>query len=110
MKKNIFIFDKNRLYSKKYDYNSYIWYRSHKLFFGSLIFKGKKIWAFNFFLNLKAELKKREQIDPFWLLLISFMKIMPEIMLFPRKLGGRVQGVPLPISERKQYTFVISEL
>lgn len=28
-------------------------------------------------------------------------------MLLPLKLGGSVQFVPLPISERKQYTFAI---
>lgn len=107
MKQNIFIFDKNRIYSKRYEYNSYVWYRLHNLFFGSLIFKGKKLWAFNTLLNLKFELKKREIVDPFWLILISFMKIMPEVMLFPKKLGGQIQGVPFPISERKQYTFAI---
>lgn len=38
------------------------------------------------------------------------MKIMPEVILFPKKLGGMIQGVPLPINERKQFTYVISEL
>jgi ribosomal protein S7 len=27
--------------------------------------------------------------------------------LFPKKLGGKVLGVPLPIGERKSYTFAI---
>lgn len=35
------------------------------------------------------------------------MKITPEVLLFPIKQGGRVQLVPLPISERKQYTFAV---
>lgn len=38
------------------------------------------------------------------------MKITPDLMLFPLKLGGVLQGVPLPITERKQYTFAVSEL
>jgi len=33
------------------------------------------------------------------------MKITPEVILIPRKIGGVLQGVPLPIKERKQYTF-----
>jgi len=110
MKNNIFIFDKMATYSAKYDYVIYLWYRSSRLFFQSLIFKGNKLWAFNFFLNFKYELKCRECIEPFWLFLIGFMKIMPDILLFPRKLGGRIQGIPLPISERKQYTFTIKWL
>jgi len=110
MKGNIFIFDKMATYSIKYDYAMYLWYRSSRLFFQSLIFKGRKLWAFQFFLNLKYELKKRELIEPFWLFLIGFMKLMPDILLFPRKLGGRIQGIPLPISERKQYTFTIKWL
>lgn len=33
------------------------------------------------------------------------MKITPEVLLFPIKRGGGIQLVPLPITERKQYTF-----
>jgi len=32
-------------------------------------------------------------------------KITPEFVLFPIKLGGTIKLVPLPISEKKQYTF-----
>jgi len=56
---------------------------------------------------LKSELKKRELVDPFWIFLIGLMKITPEVLLIPRKIGGKIQGVPLPISERKQYTFAV---
>lgn len=38
------------------------------------------------------------------------MKITPEVLLFPKKLGGVTQGVPLPIGERKQYTFAVNGL
>jgi ribosomal protein S7 len=104
---NFFIFSKNQKYNVKFDYYSYFWYRYHRIFFRSLIFRGRKLWAFRFFINLKYELKKRELIDPFWVFLISLMKITPDLLLFPLKLGGVLQGVPLPISERKQYTFSI---
>lgn len=46
----------------------------------------------------------------FWVFLIALMKITPEVLLFPKKRGGGVQLVPLPISERKQYTFGVNEL
>jgi len=35
------------------------------------------------------------------------MKITPEVLLFPKRLGGAIQGVPLAIGERKQYTFAV---
>lgn len=104
---NIFVFRKNDKYTVRFDYYSYIWYRYHRLFFRSLIFRGRKLWAFNFFVDLKFQLKCRELVDPFWIFLISLMKITPDLMLFPLKLGGVLQGVPLPITERKQYTFAV---
>jgi len=110
MKRNIFIFDKRITYSPKYDHLPYFWYRTSRLLCQSLIFNGKKLGAFKLFFNLKNELKERELIDPFWLFIIGFMKIMPDIWLFPRKLGGRIQSIPLPIHEWKQYTFTIKWL
>jgi len=101
------IFNKNEKFLKKYEYYSYLWYRYHRLFFKSLIFKGRKLWAFNFFINLKYELKLQEKIDPFWTFIIALMKITPEVMLFPKKLGGVIHWVPLPIGERKKYTFAV---
>jgi hypothetical protein len=56
-------------------------------------------------LQVKFQLKQREQIDPFWLFLVAVLKLLPEVLLFPKKLGGRIQGVPLPITERKQLSF-----
>jgi ribosomal protein S7 len=106
-KSNIFISSKEAKYIRRFDYYPYLWYRYHKLFLGSLIFRGRKLWAFNFFCNLKFEFKKREAVDPFWIFLIGLMKITPEVLLIPRKIGGKIQGVPLPISERKQYTFSV---
>jgi len=92
-------------YLDKYDHYAFIWYCGHRLFFNSLISRGKRLWAFNFLLKIKIYLKNKEHIDPFWLFLIAILKILPEIILFPRKLGGRTQGIPLPIAEWKQYSY-----
>lgn len=100
-------FNNNIKYKSQFDYFSYMSFRYHHLFFHSLIFKGNKLWAFNFFILIKYELKKREMVDPFWVFLVSIMKITPEFILLPLKLGGTTQFVPLPISEKKQYTFAI---
>lgn len=109
LKKRAYMLDRNQKYSNKYDYYPYIWYRYHRLFFHSLITRGRKLWAFDFFSSLKQELKLRENIDPFWIFLIALMKITPEVLLFPKKRGGGVQLVPLAITERKQYTFAVNE-
>lgn len=107
LKRNIFLNSKKLAYCRRFDYYPYLWYRYHKLFFGSLIFRGRKLWAFKFFLNLKYELKIREGIDAFWVFLLAMMQITPDMLLFPKKLGGVIHYVPMPIGERKQYTFAI---
>jgi ribosomal protein S7 len=56
---------------------------------------------------LKYELKIHEGLEPFWIFLVALMKVTPEVLLFPKKRGGGLQWIPLPISERKQYTFAI---
>jgi ribosomal protein S7 len=35
------------------------------------------------------------------------LKITPDLILYPLKLGGVLQRVPMPICERKQYTFAV---
>lgn len=80
-------------------------YRYHRIFFGSLIFKGNKIKAFNFFNILKTLLKNKFNKDPNLIFLLSLCQITPSILLFPFKIGGKIQGVPLSISWRKKWTF-----
>lgn len=106
-KQNIFLNSKNQKYSHCFEYYSYLWFRYHKLFFGALIFRGRKLWAFNFFLRLKYLLKVGEGVDPYWVFLVAVMQLTPDMLLFPKKLGGTLQYVPMPIGERKQYTFTI---
>jgi len=94
-------------YHKRFDYHHFLHYKYHSLFFGSIIQHGRKLWAFDFFIRLKQQLKYREGIDSYWILLISLIKITPSLLLFPLKLGGVIQGVPLAITERKQYIFAV---
>jgi hypothetical protein len=83
---------------KTYNFFVYFFYRYHRIFFGSLIFKGRKLWAFNFLNQLKTQLKKKEKLEPNLVFFFSLIKITPSILLFPYKIGGKVQGVPLAIS------------
>lgn len=81
-----------------YNFFVYFFFRYHRIFFGSLIFNGKKLWAFNFFNKIKTSLKKKEKIEPNLIFFFSLIKITPNVLLFPYKIGGKVEGVPLAIS------------
>jgi len=80
-------------------------FRYHRIFFGSLIFKGNKLNAFNNFNFLKSLLKQKFKKDPNFIFLLSLCQITPNILLFPFKIGGKLQGVPLSISWRKKWTY-----
>ena len=83
----------------------YYWFKYHRHFFNSLIWRGRKLWAFNCFLNIKFFLKKREEMDPFIIFIVALFKITPELLLFPKKKAGEITNIPLPIVLRKQITF-----
>ena len=84
-----------------------LWHQYHKNFFGSLILRGRKIFAFNFFQTLKSELKRREQQDPFLLFLISMIKLTPKVFLRHSWFSGTTKGIPLPIRLKKIATFTV---
>lgn len=88
-----------------YNYYWQIWFRYHTVFFGSLIFNGKKLKAFDIFLKIKQGLKLKESFDPYLIFLVAMMKVTPDIVFLPVKLGGSSQGVPMPISEKKRIVF-----
>jgi ribosomal protein S7 len=75
--------------------------------FGSLIFRGNKIRAFEFLSKIKREIKIKEFSDFNLVILISMMNITPKVNLFFLKLGGANKKVPLPISEQKQVSFAV---
>ena len=100
-------FDKNMKYSEAYKYYDYLGFRYHRLFFRSFICRGLKLRAFNFMIRLKYYLKSKEKVDPYWIILIALMKIAPDTLIYPLRLGGAVQKVPLSICARKQYTFAV---
>lgn len=98
--------NKYRLFNYKYEKSFlYIWYKYHSHFFHSLISRGRKIWAFNFFIKVKYELKKSESIDPLLIFFVAITNITPEVLLFPLKLGGVTSEVAMPITIRKQIIF-----
>jgi len=98
---------KHTVYNNKFDFHSYLWFRYHNLFFGGLIRRGRKLWAFKFLCDLRYSLKTADNIDPFWIFLACMVKITPSILLLPLRLGVTLYGVPAPINERKRYTFAV---
>lgn len=95
---------------KKKSYNSFlpfIYYRYQRLFFGSLIWTGYKLKAYNFLLKLKNKLKLKEKIEFHIIFIFSLLRITPQIILSYLKIGGTKQGVPLFISWKKKITYAI---
>ena len=95
------------LYNSNNDLKSHFLFRYQRLLFSRFISRGRKIRAFNMFLDLKFFLKLRENTDPNLVFLISMLKATPVIFLLPVRLGSFTQGVPMPISEKKQITFAV---
>jgi ribosomal protein S7 len=100
---------KKHRYRKLLNYNSYIqlWFNFHHLFFCSLIFRGKKISAFNNILRIKQFLKVKEDFDPFLIFLVSMLRMQPQIILVPSRKSGVINEIPFPITPRKQLTLAI---
>lgn len=94
---------------KKVVHNFYkqLFFNYHKVFFGSLIFKGQKLGAFKSFLKIKQGLKLKEVFDPYVVFLVSMMKVTPDIVFLSVKLGGASYGVPMPITQKKRIVFSV---
>lgn len=91
----------------RYNYYYYLFFSYNVLFFRSLIFSGKKLRAFNLFLNLKYNLKLEESFDPFFIFLVSMMKLSPEFTLSALKLSGIIYWLPIPITLKKKITLSV---
>lgn len=81
---------------------NFYFFKYHCCLFGSLIKHGKKFRAFTFFNKLKYELKLKENIEPNIIIFLAMLKLTPSVLLFPIKVGGQLQKVPLPISWKKK--------
>lgn len=79
----------------------------HSVFFGRLIFRGKKAKAFNMFLKIKEGLKQKELIDPVLVFYVAMIRMTPHVLLFPIKKSGATEAAPFPIGPRKQVTFAV---
>lgn len=90
-----------------YDYYQQLHYRYSTIFFGSLISKGLKLRAFNNYVKIKQGLKVQEKNEPHIIFLVSMMKISPDIIALPVRLGGAAHGVPMPISEHQRLIFSV---
>lgn len=93
-----------------HDYYVYKFFCYHFKLFGSLIFRGNKLRAFDFLFFMKRSIKISENMDPNFIFLVSMMNMTPKINLFLLKLGGSISKVPLPLYEGKQTFFAVKWL
>lgn len=88
-----------------HDFYWQLYFRYHSVFLGALIFNGKRMQAFAWFLDIKQGLKDKESFDPYFVFLIAMLKITPNLIFSILKLGGASYHAPLPISEHKRIVF-----
>lgn len=83
----------------------FIFYKYQRAFFGSMIWRGRKIWAYNFMQKLKYQLKLKEKIEFHIVFIFAMLNITPHILLSYLKIGGVNQGVPMVIGWKKKITY-----
>lgn len=64
--------------------------------------------AFNNYVKIKQGLKVQEKNEPHVIFLVSMMKISPDIIALPVRLGGAAHGVPMPIASTKGLYFLLN--
>src|SRR5277367_6232806 len=97
--RNIMKYKKKKLSERPYiDHFLQLWFNYHFLFFKSLISRGLKLRAFNFFIKIKHGIKIQENFDPSFLFLIAMLKITPLLILKSVKIGGANYNIPFPLN------------
>jgi ribosomal protein S7 len=59
------------------------------------------------FCQVKYGLKINTELDPQFIFFACLLAITPELMLKPLRLGSVTYGIPIPLTPRKQITFVL---
>jgi ribosomal protein S7 len=97
-----------QLYKAGHNYWYHLWFLYHSVFFGSLIFRGRKLAAFKFLKFIKFDIKlKSLKKDPFLIFLCALVNVTPKVFLRQAYISGTSSGVPVPITEKKQVTFAV---
>jgi len=82
-------------------------YMYSNLFYKVLLKRGRKIWAYKFFIKVFFYLKKSENFNPTYLFLVAMLKISPKVLLKSLKLGVNTKMIPAPISIKSQMSFSV---
>jgi len=82
-------------------------YSYSNLFYKVLLKRGRKIWAYKFFLKIFLHLKKSEKFNPTYIFLAAILKISPKVLLKSLKLGVNTKMIPAPISIKSQMSFSV---
>lgn len=103
--KEVLIHKYTKATNYRFNIDSFLLYRYHKLFFCSLMKSGKKLKAFNLFNKLKFKLKLLENLPPLDVFLTAMFRITPCVLLYAKQIANITYGVPLYISENKRFTY-----
>ena len=76
-------------------------------FLNSLIWRGRKITAENFFTSILLELKSLIDLDAFEVFYFSTLSLRPFVFLRPVKVGSVNYRVPAPISMHKRRLYAV---
>jgi len=94
--------DNQRLY---FDKIVQLWFNYHFLFFRSLIFRGLKLRAFNYFCKIKYFIKQLEFYDPSFVFLLCMLSITPSLFLRSANSFGSSNQIPFPLDYWKKISF-----
>lgn len=100
--------DKEKFLMKAgYNYLKHLSFIFTRLLLGGMIFRGKKVRAFNNILLVKRLLKQSFVGDPTYKLFFAFNNAVTYIRLKKVKSGGATLVLPLPFREIKQLNFAV---
>lgn len=79
-------------------------------FINSLIWRGKKLTAENFFVSVLVELKSLNVLKPMDIFYFSILSLRPLVFLRPTKVGSVTYKTPSPISPHHRRLYAIKFL
>lgn len=79
-------------------------------FINSLIWRGKKLTAENFFVSVLVELKALTALNPLEVFYFSILSLRPLVFLRPVKVGSVTYKTPSPISPHHRRLYAIKFL
>lgn len=94
----------------KLDYYGKVFYLLEKHFVGKLIKKGKKLYAWKAYNNLKLLLKRKTKLNPNLVLLVSILNSLIKVHFIKKRFGGTRKDIPIPLKLERQIRLTITDI